>query len=236
VSTAEETTMSRVKFFGAIPRRKDLSAREFHDHYRHPHGTIGATISTMRAYVQSHHIHSDLIDERQTRFEACAEIWFDSVEDAFNVRTDPVYVAHISPDEPLISDMSDLQFMIGEEEVLTSGPDHRRELSAAEAAWDVNRLPTTVKLVQFIEEDGDTPWDGEDDRELAERLGALRHVRSRPVPGTAEECFALGVRELWWGSEFDLEEKVARDPEAWEALVHRPKRWTGFIARAERFL
>ena len=213
-----------------------MSAREFHDHYRYPHGTIGATISSTRAYVQSHQIHSDLIDERQTRFEACAEIWFDSVDDAFNVRTDPVYVEHIGPDEPLIADMAGLRFLIAEEEVLKSGPDHREAISAAEAAWDVQRLPTTIKLLQFIEEEGDKRWDGEDDRELGERLGALRHVRCRPVPVTADDSFALGARELWWGSEFDLEEKVAGDRAAWEELVHRPKRWTGFIARAERFV
>lgn len=228
--------MSRVKLFGAIPRNPSMSAREFHDHYRYPHGTIGATIPSMRAYVQSHQIHSDLIDERQTRFEACAEIWFDSLDDAFGVRTDPTYAAHIAPDEPLIADMEKLSFVIADEEVLVSGPDHRGSLSPAEAAWDERRLPVTVKLLQFIEEPGDGPWDDESDRELGERLGVLRHVRSRPVPGTEADSFAVGVRELWWGGEFDLEEKVARDRAAWEELVHRPTRWVGYVARAERLL
>ncbi|MEJ2410642.1 MAG: EthD domain-containing protein [Novosphingobium sp.] len=225
-----------MKTFGAIPRRPDISAREFHDHYRHPHGTLGASMSTTRAYVQSHQIHSDLLDERQTYFEACAEVWFDSLEDAMNVGTEPVYAAHISVDEPLFVDMPRLRFLITAEEVLKSGPDRRLPLGPAEAVWDVQRLPTTIKLLQFIEEDGDHAWDGDDDFDLGERLGALRHVRCRPIPGAIENSFAIGVRELWWGSEFDLEAGVARDRAAWEELVLRPSRWTGYIARAERFI
>ena len=228
--------MSMIKLFGAIPRRPDMLPREFHDHYRYPHGTIGATISSVRAYVQSHQIHSELIDDRQTRFEACAEIWFDSVEDAMTVRSQPVYEAHIGPDEPVFADMANLRFLLAKEEVLKSGPDHREPLSAAEAAWDVRKAPTTVKLLQFIEDPGDTAWEREGDYELGERLGALRHVRSRPIVETAADAFAAGVRELWWGGEFDLEEKVGRDRSAWEELVLRPRRWSGFIARAERFL
>ncbi|MBP2389420.1 EthD domain-containing protein [Aeromicrobium fastidiosum] len=227
--------MSRVKLFGAIPRRPGMSAREFHDHYRYPHGTIGMTISSMRDYVQSHQIHSELIDDRQTRFEGCSEIWFDSLDDALNVRTDPIYIAHIGPDEPQLAEVEHLAFVIAEEEVLKSGPDHREPLPAAEAAWDERRLPTTIKLLQFIEQSGDQPWDREDDFELGERLGALRHVRCRPVPGTTEGAFAVGVRELWWGSEYDLEQKVARDPSAWHELIDRPQQWVGYVARAERF-
>lgn len=139
----------------------------------------------MRAYVQSHQIHSELIDDRQTRFETCAEIWFDSVEDAMTVRSQPVYEAHIGPDEPVFADMANLRFLLAKEEVLKSGPDHRKPLSAAE---------------------------------------------------TAADAFAAGVRELWWGGELDLEEKAGRDRSAWEELVLRPRRWSGYIARAERFL
>jgi uncharacterized protein (TIGR02118 family) len=71
-----------IKFFGLIPRRSDISSQEFHDHYRHPHGTLGRQIPTFRDYVQSYQIHSPLLGPDQTRFEAVAEVWFDTVGDA----------------------------------------------------------------------------------------------------------------------------------------------------------
>lgn len=107
--------------------------------------------------------------------------------------------------------MANLRFLLDEEEVLKSGPDHRKPVSPAEAAWDVRKAPTTVKLLQFIEDPGDGPWDSEDDYALGERLGALRHVRSRPIPETAADAFAVRVREPRWGGEFDLEDTVCRD-------------------------
>ncbi len=83
--------------FGCIPRRPDVSVEYFHDHWRHPHGTLGRHISTMRAYVQSHQTHSNLLDEAdQVRFEGCAEIWFDSDEDAKAFPQELIYARDIT--------------------------------------------------------------------------------------------------------------------------------------------
>ncbi|MFD2580222.1 hypothetical protein ACFSTD_19915 [Novosphingobium colocasiae] len=62
--------MSRVKMFGAIPRKPGITSKWFHDHYRHPHGTMGRHISTMRAYTQSHQVHSDLLGEKADPFRS----------------------------------------------------------------------------------------------------------------------------------------------------------------------
>ena len=68
--------MAMWKLFGLIPRAKTLSPEEFHDYYRHPHGTVGMSISSLCHYVQNHQIDTDLLGETQRRFEAVAELSF----------------------------------------------------------------------------------------------------------------------------------------------------------------
>jgi len=229
--------MSRIKMFGCIPRRPDVSQRYFHDHWRHPHGTLGRHISTMRGYVQSHQIHSDLLGPEQTHFEGCAELWFDNVADAASFPSEPVYVRDIIPDEPLFVDMEKLRFAFTREEVLVSGPDLREPISAGDAAWRLDNRPASVKLLQFVEADGATPWDGDDDYELGSRIGALRHVRCRPAAEIHPNgAFVVGVRELWWPTQWDMEQGIAADRAAWETLIGRPGRATAFFANAERFI
>lgn len=229
--------MSRVKMFGAIPRKPDVSVQYFHDHYRHPHGTLGRRISTMRAYVQSHQIHTDLLGPDQTHFEACAEVWFDSVIDAKNFPEEPVYLADVKPDEPLFVDLEKLRFCFAREEVLVSGADWRDpKVGLAEREFSLDTRPFSVKLLQFIHEVGDRPWDSPEDAALGARIGALRHVRCRPAAEIHPEgAFVVGIRELWWPTQLAMEEGVAADPEAWRALIEAPRAATAFLATAERF-
>ena len=64
--------MGRKKVFGAMARKEGVPSQEFHDHYRHPHGTMGMQITTLREYVQSHQIDTPLLDDSQRRFECVA--------------------------------------------------------------------------------------------------------------------------------------------------------------------
>lgn len=229
--------MPGVKMFGCIPRRPDISRQFFHDHWRHPHGSLGRHISTMRRYVQSHQFDSDLLGPTQTHFEGCAEVWFDSVEDGLSFDTEPVYVRDVKPDEPLFVDLPNLRFAFADEEVLVSGPDLREPISDGDAAWRLDNRPTSVKLLQFIISDGGVPWASPDDRALGHRIGALRHVRSRPSPVVhADGAFVIGIRELWWPTLWDLEQGVAKDRAAWDALAGRPGESIAMIANAERFI
>ncbi|MFD2136756.1 EthD domain-containing protein [Novosphingobium resinovorum] len=150
--------------FGAIPRKPGVTAQWFHDHYRHPHGTMGRTISTMRAYTQSHQVHSDLLDARQTHFEATAEVWFDCVQDAIDFPGEPNYVELLIPDEPLFVDMDKLRFVFAEEEVLQSGADWNEEgVETGDRLFRLDRRPISIKLLQYVISEGVTAWDdGED--------------------------------------------------------------------------
>ncbi|MET0545224.1 MAG: EthD domain-containing protein [Caulobacterales bacterium] len=227
--------MSRVKMFGAIPRRPDVSVQYFHDHYRHPHGTLGRGISTMRAYVQSHQIHSDLLGPTQTHFEACAEVWFDCVQDAKDFPNEPIYVRDLIPDEPLFVDMDKLRFCFATEEILKSGPDIRD--TVGDTQWRLDTRPLSVKLLQFVQTEGGDRWDQDNDLDLSNRIGAFRHVRCRPNPELHPDgAFVVGIRELWWPTQFDMEAGIAADQEAWRALFNRPKTHIAFVANAERFM
>ena len=229
--------MSRVKMFGAIPRAPHISPQHFHDHYRHPHGTLGRHITKMRGYVQSHQVHSDLLDDRQTRFEACAEVWIDSVADAATFGEDPVYLSDVKDDEPNFVDLPNLRWLFVDEEVLMSGPDMGKDTLLGDQRWRLDNRPNSFKLIQFVEVQGAEPWDQDNDRDLGKKIGALRHVRSRPVSALHPDGgFAIGIRELWWGSQTGMETGIAADPRAWHELFSRPAVATSFFATAERFI
>ena len=201
--------------FGAIPRKPGITQQYFHDHYRHPHGTMGRRISTMMAYTQSHHFHSDLLGDDQTYFEACAEVWIDRPQDAIDFGKEPNYVEHVLDDEPLFVDLEKLEFLFSEEEVLQGGVD-----------W--NDPDATY---------GDKAWDQDNDLELGRKIGALRHVRCRPNAVVHPDgAFAIGVRELYWPTQLDMEEGIAKDRAVWEELLHRPGKSIQFFATAERFM
>jgi hypothetical protein len=81
-----------VKMYGLIPPKPGMTIDEFHDYYRHPHGTMGRNMSTMRGYVQNHRIESDRLKANSGGFEAVAEIWLDNEADALNFRNEPILV------------------------------------------------------------------------------------------------------------------------------------------------
>ena len=230
--------MTQIKMFGAIPRLPSVTSKWFHDHYRHPHGTLGRTISTMRAYTQSHQIHSDLLGPEQTHFEATAEVWYDNASDAIAFPTEPNYVEHLIPDEPLFVDLEKLRFVFANEEVLQAGVDWLEEdREYADKLFRLDRRPISVKLLQYVLKEGSQRWDSDEDYELGRRIGALRHVRCRPSPVMHPDgAFCVGVRELYWPTQTAMEEGVAADPAAWDALLKRPAESIQYVATAERFM
>ena len=107
-----------IHFFALIPRIQGVSSQEFHDHWRHPHGTMGRHSPTLRSYVQAHQIHTDLLGSEQAEFEGIAESTFDTLTDALAFGDEPYYTRHIKPDEPNFVDQSRLLWFNTTEEVL----------------------------------------------------------------------------------------------------------------------
>jgi uncharacterized protein (TIGR02118 family) len=223
-----------IKFFALIPRRPDISAHEFHDHYRHPHGTLGAQLPHFRGYVQSHQVHSDLLGADQADFEAIAEVWFDNDSDAVGFLEAPHYVEHVKPDEPSFIDMDKMKFVYTSEQVIASGPDLASSLTLADRLldrMDIER-PVTIKLLHFAQDDG-----GAGGYEmLASRLGAVRHVhcQTRAALHAGGPAAFATVDELWWATIWDFEQAVARGS-GLDELLKRPGSVT-LLATAERFI
>lgn len=228
--------MPKVKLFAAIPRKPNVSVQEFHDHWRHPHGTMGRQISILRKYVQGHRIECELLDDDQTRYEGIAEAWIDSIADAEYFPTEPIYAGRLIPDEPLFIDLPNLRFLIASEEVLVSAPRGRLAEGTGNADWFDDDRAINIKLMQLIEAEGAEPWRSDEDVALGERIGAFRHVRCSPVREIhGDEPPFLGVRELWWPTLWAFREGVAADRAAFDALVGRPGKAFTALVQAERF-
>jgi len=227
-----------IKFFGLIPRRPDISPEEFHDHYRHPHGTLGRQIPTFRQYVQSHQVHSDRLGEGQETFEAVAEVWFDTVQDAVGLADDPHYIEHVQPDEPNFVDMEKLKWLYTTEEVLISAPDVRSSDAAARGLQRFHlERATSIKLMQFRDDTPGAERSAAEDAALGARLHAIRHVRCRPeleIHADEPPAFAE-VQELWWPTVWAFEEAIASGDALEEFMALAPSSVT-LLAQAERFI
>jgi uncharacterized protein (TIGR02118 family) len=227
-----------IKFFGLIPRRPDISSEEFHDHYRHPHGTLGRMISTFRHYVQSHQVHTDRLGDQQEVFEAVAEVWFDTVSDAVGLADDPHYIAHVQPDEPNFVDMDRLKWLYTTEEVLISGPNVRSSDAAERSLQNFHlERATSIKLMQFRSDGAGASRSAKDDAALGARLGAIRHVRCQPeaeIHADDPPAF-FEVQELWWPTVLAFEEATGSGSALDEFMALAPDSVT-LLAQAERFI
>lgn len=229
--------MPMVKTFAAIPRRKDISRQQFHDHWRHPHGTLSRKITTLRGYVQSHQVDCPMLGPDQTRYDGITELWYDSVHDATTMTNEPAYIRYNKPDEPLFVDMDGLIFVLMREEVIASRPDINDWPSEADIAWSPWDWAVSTKLIQLVHADADPAWASEEDADLGRRIGALRHVRSYPLAEVHGDAPPFtGVRELWWPTISAFEAGVAGNPEAFAALITRVPQSTTLLCAAERVI
>lgn len=228
-----------IKFVELIPPRQGISLQVFHDHWRHPHGTLGRNVRQLRRYFQNHRIESNVMGPNTVPFEGVAEGWFDSVEECMALGSAPFMLEHVLPDEERFIDRSGVKIFFAQEEVIASGPHSgqrfrpKTETSDYDLMWSDNERAVAIKLLQFIEQDGASPWAADNDAELGHRLGAFRHARGRAV---VEPSPYLGVRELWWPTLTAFERGMQADPAAWAALRDRPQRSFTMLCQTERVI
>lgn len=226
-----------VKMYGLIPPKPGMKIEDFHDYYRHPHGTMGRNMTTMRSYVQNHRIDTDRLETNSGGFEAVAEIWLDNEADAINFRNEAVLVKYLLEDEPKFVDMPNLRFFAGWSEVVTSGPAVGCGLHPGDEMWSPATRPLSVKLLQFVETDGNPDWAQPDDEALGHALGAFRHTRARPLKSLhGDEPSFLGLRELWWPTRAYFHQSVDRAPDVLDALLDRAGSAVTMLVQAERFI
>jgi hypothetical protein len=225
-----------VKLFVMIPRDRKVSRQEFHDHWRHPHATLGRDIPAMGDLVQSHQFDSDHLPHDQSYFEGIGEAWFPSVTDAAGMAEDEHYTTYVRPDEVNFIDLGRLEYLFCDEEVVLHRATEADGVSPVNARWTESERPTSIKLIQFMRA-GSEPWAQDADRELGLRVGALRQVRGWPCQDVHDEATPWrGVRELWWPTLWDFETGIALDPEAWRELLGTAGGATlTLLAHAERW-
>lgn len=108
-----------IKVVVAIVRHPQISAEEFHEHWRSTHARLvtGSRASKryIRRYVQCHTLPGEYA-RGEPDFDGIAEIWFDSVADKDAFFSDPDYIADVQPDESLFADMTRTRFIVTAEE------------------------------------------------------------------------------------------------------------------------
>src|SRR3546814_16727093 len=107
--------MHSIKILATIPRRKDISEQPFHDHWRHPHGTLSKKIACLPGYVQSHRTISPLLPDTQLAYHGITELWYDSLDDSPNLRKAPGHPKSTIPTHHQISTMEGIKINLSTE-------------------------------------------------------------------------------------------------------------------------
>ena len=221
-----------VRFFGLIPRLPSLSRAEFHDHYRHPHGTHGLHNPGIQSYVQSHRLDTEFLGADQQRYDAIAEVTFLTVAEGLGLATAENYLTYLKDDEDYFVDLPNLKWLYTKDTI----NERRASRSVAEERWNSQRVPTSIKLLQFLDEnDGESSVDESD---LAFSLGAIHFIRSSPIAEVYAETppAYAAVRELWWPTLHEAHQGIREKYDSWKALTELSGDSVSLIARAERFL
>jgi hypothetical protein len=233
--------MAMWKLFGLIPRAKTLSPEEFHDYYRHPHGTVGMSISSLRHYVQNHQIDTDLLGETQRRFEAVAELSFSNEIDVIKLRTEPAMAGFLNEDERNFIDLKETRHFIGKEVSLSTGAPAVDTPCTPDRRWDSGKVPTFIKLLQFFNRCDDAASPSDHDRTLAERLNAFRYMAYKPADfcmttksGRPVESPFVAAHELCWPTLSAFRRATIADTQAFFAFIDKPNTHT-LLTHAERF-
>ena len=224
------TSAQAIKLFGLISPRKDLTLEAFHDHYRHPHGTLALTMKTLSSYVQSHRIRIDLPGSEQERFAAIAEIGLATEDDLGSFRSEPNLVRYLVPDEPNFIDFSNSAFLPTRVQIWET----RARVSDAERFWTPDNRPISYKLIQLVRSGVPSSIDA---AEIGSEIGALRVSWCAALQGSQSQKREFGAaREFWWPTLTSLRSGLARAPQAARQLLLDPAVGFSMFVQAERFI
>ena len=224
-----------IKFFGLIPRIPEQPPQEFHDHWRHPHGTLALPIETYRGYVQGHQFDHPALGDATSQFEGFAEVWFDNMEDAGGLATHPQYVKYIKDDELNFVDLPRLKWLTTTEDVVVGEPDGGHDGHPGDLLWDHKVAHTAIKLEQYFT--GADPMSRGEFAAAAVEAGALRAVICTGVTADPTDTPAFAtVREVWWPTLTAFERATAVRPDGLARLLATGVGTETALMTAERFI
>lgn len=197
--------MTQVKSFAFLPRRPDISAEMFHEHWRTIHLEHALRIRSIRRYVQLHATGDAVPGFAKAIYDGVPEVWFDDLPAAAGLSQDPDYTEYAGKDEPNFIDMSRIAGISTTEAVLLPGPPVYVDTTLVKGLILIGKSAGT-ELGEFTE------WWQEWFGPFVTKMvpGLVRHVHCLAVP----EAYAAtspaydGLVELWWSDENAL--KAAR--------------------------
>jgi uncharacterized protein (TIGR02118 family) len=179
-----------IKSMSLLERRPDISAEQFHSHWREVHGQLALRITAIRRYVQSHRLRDTITGIPRLSQEGIAEVWLDDIATANALATNPDFTNYAGPDELNFMDRSRSVGLTCHERVIIPGPPLRRDDAG-------------VKVMLFLaaRPGADGILEGWLDTRLGPMAGALPGLRrlslAQPVPADVPACYAA-VAELSW--------------------------------------
>jgi uncharacterized protein (TIGR02118 family) len=194
-----------IKSFALLPKKPGISDEQFHNHWRGIHAQLALRITTLRRYVQSHRIAEPIPGFAATPYEGAAEVWFDSLEVAAQMRDSPEYVEGAFKDEPNFIDVAGLIRLATRENVVVAGPAIAKDTKCVKGLFLVKRKPG-MSVAEFQDY-----WRNRHAPLVPRTPHLLRYVQCHVLPETYESDTPPaydGVAELYW-------QDVARFRESW---------------------
>jgi uncharacterized protein (TIGR02118 family) len=196
-----------IKVFALLPKKPDISNEQFHRHWREVHAPLALRIKTLKRYVQSHRLPPPIPGFSASPYEGVAEVWFDSVETATGLRTNPDYLEGAYKDEPNFIETSGLTFLLTRENVVVPGPAFAKDTSAVKGLFLVKRKPG-MSVAEFQDY-----WRTKHALLVPRTPHLLRYVQCHVLPEMYESDTPPaydGIAELWWPD-------LAKFQESWKS-------------------
>lgn len=184
-----------IKLLALLPKKSDVSNEQFHRHWREVHALLALRIKTLRRYVQSHRIPQQIAGFSSAPYEGVAEVWFDTLETALGLRTNPEYLEGAYRDEPNFIETSGLAFLPTQENVVVAGPSFAKDTPAVKGLFLVKRKPG-MSVAEFQDY-----WRNIHAPLVPRTPHLLRYVQCHVLPTMYEADSPPaydGVAELWW--------------------------------------
>jgi uncharacterized protein (TIGR02118 family) len=184
-----------IKCFALLPKKPGISDEQFHRHWREVHAPFALRITSLRRYVQSHRIPQQISTFPPPPYEGAAEVWYDDLDAALQMRQSPEYREGAFLDEPNFIDQAGLRWLATNENVVVAGSLMAKDTAAVKGLFLVKRKPG-MSVAEF-----QGYWRTNHAPLVPRTPHLLRYVQCHVLPETYESDTPPaydGVAELWW--------------------------------------
>lgn len=223
--------------FTILSPAQSMDADRFHDHWRHPHGTLGARLGAVRAYVQNHRVRPAGIPVLDDVAEGVVRVELHDGATAASIGDDPLYRDHLSADEQRFADPDQIRPFATEiialgpvrEGMPASTPSTVGTDELADSMWTPETATSALSLIRFTAEERPACTESS-----AQEIGALWHAAYEVTGAPSTEPHTRFIEQYWWPT-VDRCRRFA-ETTAWRDLAVAPARTRVVLASCERLL